>query len=187
MIIIPKENFMGKGIAKIVYQHPHDENICIKFPNLEKKRALKDIKREIFYLKKHQKNISWLAPYLGKVECNLGRGYMYEIVRNSDGTLSTPISSENIEKNREAIKQKVRSMYQSSIKQHAVINDPSLGNIFFKKNETDFDLILIDGFGNNNFIKIADYSKHFLISKLNRKFGKLCRRLQITFDFRIKH
>jgi len=69
---ITEKYFLGKGIAKIVYQHPEDKNICIKFPNPNKKRALKDIQREITYLKRHQDHFTWLAPYFGEIETNLG-------------------------------------------------------------------------------------------------------------------
>ncbi|WP_251357844.1 YrbL family protein [Kangiella sp. TOML190] len=184
-MIIPEENYMGKGVEKVVYRHPHDENICIKFPNKEKPRALSHIQREVYYLEKHQQQLLWLAPYLGKVKCNLGDGYMYQIVRNEDGSLSNCISDRDIENHLESIKEKIALMYSQLIEQHAVVNDLNLGNFFFRKKKDDFDLILIDGFGNNNFIKIADYSKYFLIKKLNRKFNKLCTKLNIASDFLI--
>ncbi len=181
---ISENDYMGKGIAKVVYKHPSDPNICIKFPNGKKRRALRDILREISYLKKHQQNLPWLSAYLGEIHCDRGIGYMYEIVRNEDGSPSQSISEFDHEKHTEILKQKIAAMYLELIKEHAVVNDLSLNNIFVSmKTKGDFDLILIDGFGNNNFIKIADYSKYFLREKLNRKFGKLCGKLKISSDF----
>lgn len=181
---ISESDYLGRGGTKVVYKHPQDPNICIKFPRKDKKRALNGLLREISYLKKHQETLPWLSPYLGTIECDLGTGYMYEIPRNEDGSPSQELSKEDSKGNPEALKAKISSMYFELIQAHAVVNDLNLNNIFFrKKTNGDFDLILIDGFGNNNFIKIADFSKHFLIKKLNRKFSILCHRLNITPDF----
>ncbi len=175
---------MGSGIAKVVYEHPNDPDVCIKFPNPKKKRAKHDILREISYLKKHQTNLPWLCPYLGEIECDRGVGYMYKLARNEDGSPSTSIARSFRDKDPETLKEKVAAMYAQLIEQHAVVNDMSLSNVYVhEKHDGDYDIVLIDGFGNSNWIKIADYSKFFLISKLNRKFTSLCNRLQIPADF----
>jgi len=183
---ITEKYFLGKGIAKIVYQHPEDKNICIKFPNPNKKRALKDIQREITYLKRHQDHFTWLAPYFGEIETNLGRGYMYQTVRDESGKLSQDITKTNWREHKEAIEEKIITMYHQARERKAVINDLSLSNIYIRKKTTGFDLVLIDGFGNSNFIKLADYSKSFLTKKLNRKFTKLCKKLEIDPGFMVE-
>jgi len=77
-------------------------------------------------------------------------------------------------------------MYHQARERKAVINDLSLSNIYIRKKTTGFDLVLIDGFGNSNFIKLADYSKSFLTKKLNRKFTKLCKKLEIDPGFMVE-
>lgn len=181
---LSESNYIGSGIAKIVYRHPDDPSICIKFPNPKKKRAKHDILREISYLKKHQNHIPWLCAYLGEIQCDEGIGYMYELARNEDGSLSQSIEYGFRDKKPDTLKLKIAAMYDQLIRQHAVVNDMSLSNMYIhEKRNGDYDLVLIDGFGNNNWIKIADYSKIFLISKLNRKFTSLCKGLQIPADF----
>ena len=106
----------------------------------------------------------WITPYLGTVDSNLGTGYMYELVRNADGSPSKCITPSDREKCPEQVAEKVANMYRQLVDAHAVANDFKLENIMVRiKDDGDFDLILVDGFGNNNFIKIADYSKYFLI------------------------
>lgn len=186
MIKIIKEHYMGEGIAKVVYRHPDDPSICIKFPNEKKKRALNDILREVYYLKKHQDKLPWLSSYLGEVKCDLGTGYMYEIVINEDGSPSQCIAKIDRKEHTKALLEKTSAIYFQLIAERAVVNDLSLSNIFFRtKLDGDFDLILIDGFGNNNFLRVADYSKHFFMKKLNRKFSKLCKNFGIPSDFMI--
>lgn len=178
---ISEDHYMGRGRAKVVYRHPDDPNICIKFPNNDKRRSQHDILREISYLKKHQQNLPWVSPYLGEISCDRGVGYLYEIVRNEDGSLSQSLADLDHEKYKEHLEPKLAAMYVNLIKEHAVVNDLRLSNLFVReKGDGSFELILIDGFGNNNFVKIADYSKFFLIKKLNRKFGRLCEELKIS-------
>jgi hypothetical protein len=184
MIILDDSHYLGKGGTKTVYRHPKDPNICIKFPKSGKKHALRTIIHEVRYLKKHQSNLSWIAPYLGTTDCNLGTGYMFEMVRNEDGSPSECIKVSDCEKNASAVRNKIADMYFDLIQLHAVVNDLKLANIFFRKKVPEgFDLVLVDGFGNNNLIKIADFSKFFLIKKLNRKFDRLCTKLKIPTDF----
>ena len=180
---ISNNHFIGQGIAKIVYEHPTDKNICIKFPNPKKKRSLHDIKREVSYLKKHQNQLNWVAPYIGKTETNLGTGYMYQMVRDYSGEISTPLIETSWLERKKDVEQKIIKMYQEALSHHAVINDLSSSNIYLQEKKEGFNIVLIDGFGNNNFIKIADYSKLFLRQKLNRKFTYLCKRLEIPSDF----
>ncbi|MEM7206528.1 MAG: YrbL family protein [Pseudomonadota bacterium] len=184
MIELSDDDYIGRGIAKIVYRHPFDPSLCIKFPNKSKKRAEQDILREIKYLKKHQENLPWLSHYRGVVNSNFGRGYAYELVKNEDGSPSVSLDKCRHTKDRRVLREKVSSMYFQLIDEHAVVNDLSLSNFLIKdKTDGNFDLILIDGFGNSNFIKIADFSRFLLLKKLNRKFTKLCRKLDIPSDF----
>ncbi len=183
-IHLSEEDFIGRGIAKRVYRHPGDDGICVKFPNGKKRRAIHDIRREIKYLKKHQENLPWLSRYLGEVESNLGTGFMYELVRHEDGALASAITAAEIDHHSEALLGKVKEMYFQLIAERAVVNDLRLANVFFRRKlDGGFDLILIDGFGNNNLIKIADYSSYFRVQKLNRKFKKLCGKLGVVDDF----
>ena len=186
VINISEDDFMGSGKVKVVYRHPEDRSLCIKFPQKKKKRALHDILREISYLKKHQDNLPWLSSYLGEVNCDKGTGYLYGIIQNADGADSQSIAKFDHQKHKAEIEKQVKKMYFDLIDQHAVVNDLSLQNIYVRINnesESDFELVLIDGFGNNNLIRIADYSKFFLKGKLKRKFTKLCNRLNISCDF----
>ncbi len=181
---ILEELYLGKGVAKVVYRHPSDPTICIKFPKKKKKRALHDILREISYLKKHQDKLPWLSRYIGEIESDRGRGFMYQVALHEDGSPAENLWQLDHAKYKSELEQKVSAMYTQLIREHAVVNDLNLRNIYVSnKHNGDFDLILVDGFGNNNFIKIADYSKFFLIQKLNRKFTNLCNQLNIPSSF----
>ncbi len=183
IIEISEEHFLGKGGTKRVYRHPNDSSLCIKFPK-EKKRALNGILREIKYLKKYQDRLKFLSPYLGEVQSNLGTGYLYQLAQNEDGSPAVEIRQHLDHLDRKSLYPKVVEIYDQLVKEHAVVSDLQIGNIFVKeKSSDDYDLCLVDGFGNTNFIKICDYSKYFLLKKLHRKFKRLCFKLDLPDDF----
>lgn len=183
IVKIVQKDFLGKGGTKMVYRHPENPDLCIKFPK-ERRRALHGLLREIKYLKRHQDALPFLAPYLGEIQCDMGTGYLYEVVKNEDGSPSTGIGEHLHRLDKDVLGEKIKIIYQQLVAEHAVVNDLQFNNIFVKEKKSgDYDLCLVDGFGNTDYIKICDYSKFFLLKKLHRKFKKLCRKLEIPHDF----
>jgi hypothetical protein len=55
-----------------------------------------------------------------------------------------------------------------------LVSDLHPGNLLLQKlSANDYQLVMIDGFGNSDFIKICDYSRFFLKKKLIRKFKRM--------------
>jgi len=115
IVEIKQEHFLGRGGTKVVYSHPYDPDLCIKFPRKDKKRALSGLEREIYYLKKHQEHLSWLGAYIGNVETNLGLGYAYQRIRDFDGKYSESISTYNFKNYISSIQDKVHLMRKQLI------------------------------------------------------------------------
>ncbi len=181
MLKITRENYLGEGEQKEVYIHPEKPELCVKFPKRDKKRKAKGLNREIRYTKQYQDELPFLARYVGFTETDRGRGYLFEVVRNDDGSISKTLSSVRSELDQGDLSDKVEEMYRSLLSARAVVSDLHASNILVQKHEGDsYDLMLIDGFGNSDFIKICDYSQHFLKKKLIRKFTQLCKELQIS-------
>ena len=73
----------GQVSHKKCFLHPHNKNLCIKIAYNE--GGQKDLIREINYidvLKRRHKDYSILPKYFGKVNTNLGTGYVFEIIRD---------------------------------------------------------------------------------------------------------
>lgn len=183
-IIISEKDFLGQGGTKRAYRHPLEPHLCIKFPRKDKTRALNGLLRELKYLKQYQDRLPFLARYFGETQTSLGTGYLYQIALNEDGTFAKDLHQHHEHLDPDILYKKINHIYQLLIKEHAVVNDLQLSNFFvIEKSGGDYDLCLVDGFGNTNFIKICDYSKYFLLKKLRRKFMKLCTKLDIPSDF----
>lgn len=184
MLKISEKLLLGEGGTKVAYRHPEDSDICVKFPSINKKRAQVDLLREIKYLKKHQDRLPFLAQYIDEVETNQGTGYMYQLIRNEDGSPSKDLTHHLNDLDKVCLKKKIVKIYHALIEEHALMSDMQLANIFIiEKLSGDYDLCFVDGFGNSDFIKICDVSKFFFMNKLNRKFEKLFRKLGMEEEF----
>jgi len=186
---ISEQDFIGKGNKKVVYAHPENQSLCVKFSNPDTKGSLADIKREIKYLKKHQHKLPFLAQYIRAIPTNRGTGYVYNRIINHDNspaiTLQKYIATNK--EHRIDIHDKLVDIYHQLYEQNAVVCDLNINNFLLRKTLSgEYKLYLIDGFGNPEFIKLSDTFKYFQRKKLYRKFSGLCDKLQISKDFLLK-
>ena len=179
MIHLDEKYLIGKGEKRSCYQLPSKESFCIKVAHKEGKRVHKNIEREINYLQKYSSKIR-LPKYFGQAETNLGKGYIFERIRDWDGKTSVTLTEySNNNENAQCIQTLLTKMYHSFLFNRIIVSDFHSGNLLINK-ETPEDkpkLILIDGIGNTDYIKICDYSKFFLKKKLIRKFKRLLKEL----------
>jgi hypothetical protein len=90
MIQLDATLHIGKGSTRDCYRHPVDSEKCIKIAQ-DSAKARKVQRREEHYfrcLRTRKVDLSHLAAYLGRVETNLGEGYLYELVRDEAGDVS---------------------------------------------------------------------------------------------------
>lgn len=93
-LYLTEKDFLGKGIAKRVYYHPEDKNLCIKV-SFDSSQDF-DTREELRYRRVCKKTVersSLLTKYYGTIETNLGTGHVFELVRNYDGTVSETLDS----------------------------------------------------------------------------------------------
>lgn len=179
---LSEKDYLSKGKFRSVYIHPENPEICIKIGN--EKFHTRALKRELKYVPKYQKRLNFLSGFHGAVETNLGKGYMFDIIRDYDGSISQTLESSLPSLNQEEVIQKLESMYSTLLAHRAPVGDFHARNILVRKTTPkEYELWIIDGFGNSDFIKICDFSKHLLQKKLIRKFNKLCKRLNLPKTF----
>ena len=169
---------IGVGSERKCFIHPHDDQKCIKITYKFGRRTVARCKREIKYSLKYSNlhlHSRSIPQYFGKVETNLGDGQVFELVLDYDGNISNKLS-EHIKTNEIniSLKDKISDLYQSFLESRVLVSDFHPGNLVIQKSSADnYHLVMIDGFGNSDFIKICDYSRFFLKKKLIRKFRRM--------------
>lgn len=88
-IILTNDLYLGKGLHKAAWIHPHNLKRCIKVP-FDPNDA--ELRHELTYRKvrqRHHLNSSVLTQYYGTVATNKGIGYVFErVVNERDGKIS---------------------------------------------------------------------------------------------------
>ena len=181
---LTNDSLTGVGSERKCFIHPHDKRKCIKITYKFGRRTVARCKREIKYSLKYSnlpESFSSIPKYFGKVNTNMGIGHVFELVLDYDGNISSKLS-EYIQKNElnKALQDKISELFDSFIQYRVIVSDFHQANIVVKKkNPTDFELVVIDGYGNSDFIKIADHISFFRKKKLLRKFNRLLSSLHL--------
>ena len=87
-IILSDELFIGMGAKQKTFVHPLDPSKCVK---IEYSDLPNDVKKELRYRRicaEHLKDSVLITKYFGKVQTNMGTGYVYERVRDYNGNTS---------------------------------------------------------------------------------------------------
>jgi len=169
---------IGVGSERKCYLHPEDKEKCVKIVHKFGPRTKARCKREIKYSFKYSRlaqKLSSIPRYYGGQRTNLGQGQVFELILNYDGTISDKLSEHTkTSKANQLLYTKITDLYSSFIEFGIVVSDFHAENIVVrKKNALDFELVLIDGYGNSDFLKIADHISFFRKKKLLRKFNRL--------------
>ncbi|MDY0194455.1 MAG: YrbL family protein [Sulfurovaceae bacterium] len=160
-LTLSEDLLLGEGMGRKCYIYPGDNDLCIKIPL---KRAKRSAQREINYLRrlhKRGKSFDMIADYKGDIVTNIGRGNLYELVRDYDSSISKNLEyylNLNDKKITSKILNLIEDLRSYLIKEYILFSDLDMDNILVKKeNEFDYKLVVIDGIGDNNQIQFLEY------------------------------
>ena len=172
---LPAHLLIGSGGVRRVYRHPSDEGKCIKIThNKSRSRA---VCREISYLKKYQrqgKPFKHLPHFYGFCRTNLGKGSIFELIRDYDGNISQKLSDHATKIVKAPLPAPKILSLLNELRRHLlahriIVSDPAPHNLVVQFVAPEQPrLVVVDGIGNPHFIKIADYSgnsAHRIIKK----------------------
>ncbi len=169
---------IGVGSERKCYIHPSDKRKCVKITYKFGRRTKVRCEREIKYSLKYSNlpdDLSSIPQYFGRVNTNLGEGHIFELVLDYDGNISSKLS-EFIKTNEpnKSLTDKISDLYRSFLQSRVLVSDLHPGNLLMQKSSMyNYQLVMIDGYGNSDFIKICDHSRFFLKRKLKRKFKRM--------------
>ncbi len=177
---------IGEGQERICYVHPEDIDRVIK---IQKGPSDKQTRRELeFYhrlSRRKNTDYSQVPRYYGKVKTNLGDGFVTDLIRDYDGSISNslywyfergyPVSE--------------FFPYLEELKQYLLDNlivfsvDLRRTNVLFQKTSAQqARLVVIDGLGNHSAINWFDCFRAVAHSKINRRWERFFTQLIIHSD-----
>lgn len=164
----------GQGSHKKCFLHPHNKNLCIKIAYNE--GGQKDLIREINYidvLKRRHKDYSILPKYFGKVNTNLGTGYVFEIIRDYNNgrtqTLEDFITDLNLFSQNYSL---IVSLLKEKLYKNEIITMVLFPeNILFQKtDENNYRVRIVNDMGSAVLIPLEYHFKYFAHTKILRRW-----------------
>ncbi|MBF9001136.1 MULTISPECIES: YrbL family protein [Vibrio] len=178
MIDLSKAKLIGQGSERQCFQHPEKPDRCIKI-RYNKKRRVDESIREYRYAKKYLigKELPVALP-LSWVETSKGPGLECELVLDKNGeiadTLLATLNKENsVDLNK--LKEAAWAFRDKLLSIPVSVTDMRLQNICIRENRSGgYELILIDGIGFANFIKVGklfpSYTYRQTAERIDRAF-----------------
>lgn len=167
----------GQGSHKKCFLHPHNKNLCIKIAYNE--GGQKDLIREINYidvLKRRHKDYSILPKYYGKVNTNLGTGYVFEIIRDYNNgrtqTLEDFITDLNLfSQNYSLIVRLLKELKEKLYKNEIITMVLFPENILFQKTDkNNYRVRIVNDMGSAVLIPLEYHFKYFAHTKILRRW-----------------
>ncbi len=177
---------LGTGKERICYRHPQEPERVIK---LQRGDINKQSRREIdFYRRMRQRgmtNFYHIPRYYGKIDTNLGRGMVFDLVSDFDGRISQSLWDYF----QQGIPLAEFYPYLEELKQYMLDNlvvfsaDMGRFNVLFQRlSESSARLVVIDGLGNHTAMNWLDIVPGLARRKINRRWQRFITRLQRYSD-----
>ena len=179
LIQLTEKDYISKGLHRKCYHHPDDPNKCIKINYND--GAEEETNREIAYYKHLiKRKISWdvLAKYYGPVTTNFGQGHVFELIRDYDGKIATPLEKylydeQLTQQYYSALVISLKALKTALLKDRIITMTIKSKNILFQHLSSEKNrLIIIDNIGNSTFIPIANYVGFFANAKIERTWQR---------------
>jgi len=181
---------IGKGTERICYIHPKDSSLCVKINHSqENKQSKKEVAYCEMLITQGKLPCKSIPQFHGTVTTNLGQGIVFERVKNFNNEAVQSLADALpvlVEVNDITTLSKILTALdelKNDLLNHCIlVRDLTLKNIYIKHLEHDeIKLMLVDGFGNSDFIPIANYVKIYARLKINKRFKRLKKKILKTY------
>ncbi len=173
---------IGVGQERACYLHPEDARKVIK---IQKGESDTQTRRELILYRslarRRMKDFRHIPRYYGKLETNLGKGFVVDLIANYDGSVSRSLWW-HFERGYPVAE---FQPYLDELKQYLLDNrvifsvDMGRYNILFQKiSPRQARLVVIDGLGNHSAINCLDHIGWVARRKIRRRWHRFINRLQ---------
>lgn len=173
------ELIIGRGLHRVCYVHPQDDDKCIK---VIVQGDGSETEREIAYYQLLQKrNISWamLPKYYGSVTTNEGKGFVYELIKDADGSVAETLESyfayDHLlnEAKADTIVTALKKLYTYLIAENIITMNIKAKNIVYQRQDSEVGtLFIVDNIGNSDYLPLASYLPLLGKAKIKRKWQR---------------
>ena len=166
---------IARGSERVVYQHPLDENLCIKV-RYHFKRRRDENEREYLYAQVLSKFVSIkelpIAFPVGWVKTNYGVGLVCPLIRNDDGKVSQSLLEIN---DMPYLESYLNVFSNILIENYVSVTDLNKQNLVLRVSNGKKQVVMVDGFGFSSVLySLAfKFTSFFTVSQTKRRIARL--------------
>ncbi|GAB1258663.1 YrbL family protein [Aurantivibrio plasticivorans] len=189
MLTVPEDLFIARGYHRECYQHPSNENLCVK---VVVRGDTSETDREIRYynvLKKRHIDWKMLPRYHGWVNTNKGKAAVFDLIRDCDGKVSLALNYylENPELTsqfRDQIGNALVGLHDYLISHRVVTMTLKPKNIVLSRiDEEKSKLVIVDNIGNSDWVPLCNYVDFLALKKIRRKWQRFIELLRNSYAY----
>ena len=189
MLELTEDLFVGNGYHKKCFRHPNDSTKCVKVAYTDEGKV--DLEREIKYLKilkRKNKDYSCLPKYYGPIETSLGRGYLFEFIKNYDNSMCLTIRDccdvpKFLESNYNELVQAMKVLRRSLFDNEILTMGLFPGNFLIQNNQDgSLKLRLINDMGSASLIPIEYYFSFFAKKRIKKRWVRFTEYLNRKYE-----
>ncbi|MTD37902.1 PhoP regulatory network protein YrbL [Erwinia sp. CPCC 100877] len=171
---------LGTGRHRKCYLYPGNPDRCIKIVYNPESGGDKELQRELKYyahLDRRLKDWSSLPAYHGTVETDLGTGYVYDIVKDYDGSISVSLDefARQCRENGDLrlLRQTLATLKAWLIEHHIVTMNLKPQNILCRRlSPARVMPVVVDNIGEATLLPLATWSRWFCHRKQSRQWKR---------------
>lgn len=177
MIQITSEE-VGKGNERKCYVHPEDESKAIKISYEQSQGRSKQTRIETNYYQKllKRKKMNWkhLPKFYGEVHTNYGKGFVVELIRDFDGSVSKSLQYYLDTYGIEPFYEEIETYRRYFLDNLIIFNYGMMPKNILRRriSETEGELVLIDGMGDVSHLQFHTKIPYFARKRITRRWDK---------------
>lgn len=173
---LSEDLLLGTGAHRKCYRHPSNENQCIKIIYNLEDGGEKEIIRELkFYREMSLRLKDWtsITKYYGQIHTNLGVGYLYDNIKNKDGSASPTLTDYlSMKGASETLESALLSLYNYLKNNKIPTMTIKPQNVLCQMNGEDIvKLVIVDNLGESTLIPLSKISIMIFNQRLNKKWS----------------
>lgn len=176
MLDLNNNLLINTGTNRACFMHPTDSLKCIKIDIKNNKETIRE-KRYYMFLQKNKVSFEMIANYYGTVYTSMGKGEVFELIKDYDGNISQELDKLLLNKNISELDlleiNKNISLFKKYIFMNKIyVKDLNPVNVVFQRiTEKKGRLVIIDGLAHSNYNPFFYNTNYFILKKINKSWN----------------
>ncbi len=171
---------ISRGSERTCYIYPGQPEKCIKVENPDSCKSRQQAREKVYFSRLARKRVPWehIPAYYGTVDTNMGKGLVFSLIRDFDGSISRNLKETIEQRGLSDIGPDMERLKAFFYEWSIITCDMSLTNFLVQWIRPDMKkVVMIDGLGNREFVPLSNLCASMAAVKMRRRWRRFDRKL----------